>query len=133
MKTIKVTEDKMQQALIAWAKLHPVCSKYLFHIPNGGKKEIKVNVDRYGRVNKYCPSGVKLAAMGVKPGIPDLLLAYPCNGFHGLFIELKVGKNKNRPDQESVQHDLTIVDYAVAVVYDDWTKAKEQIERYLGG
>lgn len=127
----KISEDTMQKALMQWAAHHPVCSKYLFHIPNGGKKEVKVRVDQYGRVTKYCPAGRRLAGLGVKPGIPDLLLAYPSNGYHGLFIELKVGKNKLSQHQEAVQGDLQIVDYKVITVWNDWVSAKEQIQAYL--
>jgi hypothetical protein len=37
--------------------------------------------------------------MGVKKGVLDFHLALPCGGFHGLWVELKVGKGKLSPEQ----------------------------------
>lgn len=35
-----------------------------------------------------------LKRMGVKKGVSDFFLAVPCGDYHGLWIELKVGKGK---------------------------------------
>lgn len=70
-----MTEEQEQISLIQQAAYHPICKKYLFAIPNGGKRHIV--------------TATKLKAQGVKAGVPDLLLAYPSGVYHGLFIELK--------------------------------------------
>lgn len=43
--------------------------------------------------------GRLLKRMGVKKGIPDFHLAIPCEGYHGFWMELKVGKGKLLPEQ----------------------------------
>lgn len=43
--------------------------------------------------------GRVLKRMGVKKGIPDFFLAISMHGKHGLWIELKVGKNKATKEQ----------------------------------
>lgn len=37
---------------------------------------------------------------GIKAGVPDIFWAVARGGYHGMFIELKVGRNKPSPDQE---------------------------------
>lgn len=45
--------------------------------------------------------GQMLKRMGVKRGVSDFFLAFPQNGKAGLWIELKVGKNKPSKEQEA--------------------------------
>lgn len=45
--------------------------------------------------------GYLLKRMGVKKGVSDFFLAIPCNGKAGLWIELKVGKNKPSKEQQA--------------------------------
>ncbi len=45
--------------------------------------------------------GRLLKRMGVKKGVCDFFLAYPCNGFHGLWIELKVGQGTLSKEQKA--------------------------------
>jgi hypothetical protein len=58
----------------------------LFAIPNGGLRNIRV--------------AMKLKQEGVRRGIPDIQLAVPNCGYNGLFLELKVGKNKPTTEQK---------------------------------
>ena len=51
----------------------------MFHIPNGGSR------------NKA--EAANLRRQGVKPGVPDIFLPAPRGNYHGLWIEMKVGKN----------------------------------------
>jgi hypothetical protein len=68
---------------------------------------------------------------GVRAGVPDMFLAAPGNGYHGLFIELKAGKSgRVSPAQEEMQKILSAHGYAVAVCR-SLDAAKSKIEEYL--
>lgn len=58
---------------------YPLLS-WIFHCPNGG-----------GRTK--AEAGI-LKAMGVKPGISDFILPFPCGEWNGLAIELKSNSGK---------------------------------------
>lgn len=81
-------EELLQRACIEWVVLHkaryPIL-KWLTHVPNGGKR----------------PKGEagKLKAMGVKKGVPDLMLPRRRLGWFGLAIELKAPGEKPSDDQ----------------------------------
>lgn len=113
-------EEAEQIALFRWAKLeegvYPQL-KYMHHIPNGGQR----NKATAGR----------LKAAGVKAGVPDICLPYPCGGYHGLYIELKHGKNKPTDNQEQWLEFLRNAGYSAAVCY-GCLEAIDVIRRYLG-
>ena len=67
------------------AAAHPEL-KNLFAVPNGGLRSKT--------------EAARLKAAGVKAGVPDIMLAVARCGFHGLFIEMKVGKNKTSAAQD---------------------------------
>ena len=67
---------------------HPDLALLLFAIPNGGQRHLSV--------------AAKLKAEGVLSGVPDLFLALPSGEFHGLWLELKVGKNKLTDTQKKM-------------------------------
>lgn len=74
-----MTEHEAQCVVIQWAAWNQQARpelKNLFAIPNGGHRHIA--------------TAVKLRNEGVRPGVPDLFLAWPKGNFSGLFIELKV-------------------------------------------
>ena len=89
----------------------------LFAIPNGGRRD--------------AATGARLKAEGALAGVPDLLLAWPAGGLHGLFIELKRA-NGGRPSkaQNDVMASLQDAGYAVVVAH-GWKAAAEAIEAYL--
>lgn len=60
-----------------WLKTH--------HSPNGG--------------HRHKVTAMRMKLMGVKPGFPDLVFFQPVDGFCGLVVELKFGKNKTTPAQ----------------------------------
>ena len=71
------SEEMEQRALTAW--LSARFPTVLFYaVPNGGWRS-------------KATAG-KLKATGVKPGVPDLVIAEPRSGHHGLYIELKRAK-----------------------------------------
>jgi hypothetical protein len=69
---------------------------------------------------------------GNKRGVPDVILPFPCNGYSGLFIELKVGKNKPTPDQIKYMSYLNDVGYLAKVAYGS-KEAIGIIEGYIRG
>jgi len=110
------TEAVEQRFLITWAA-HHWFREYLFAIPNGGYR------------NKI--TAVNLKKEGVIPGVPDLFLAYPASGFHGLFVEMKRKKGGHLTDkQERFIDRLTLVGYRVIVAY-GWKEASDAIKHYL--
>lgn len=76
--------------------------------------------------------GRTLKRMGVKRGVADFFLALsdPEDEFHGLWIELKVGKGKLSAEQENFLNRKTMRGYFAAVCW-GWEAAKECILCYL--
>lgn len=120
----------LSQAPKPYAKdllLHPIRSLKLIHaIPNGGAR------GNDSRTNKI--RGSMLRAEGVKKGVPDIFLPFPCRGYHGLYIEMKVAdKTKARisPEQETFIRELTLLGYHCEVCYGA-EHAKQVILWYYG-
>ena len=120
MRLAKKTEHSEQVALFEWARANEARHLQLgllFAIPNGGKRHVV--------------TGKKLKAEGVMSGVPDIFLGVPRNGKHGLFIELKVGKNKPSKNQLWWIHSLRAEGYAVEVCY-GFLETQTAIIDYLG-
>lgn len=87
IQNMKRSETTEQIALFNWAKrtesILPELA-LMYHVPNEGKRS----------------NGGILKAAGLKSGVPDICLPVANNGFHGLYIELKFGKNKATKAQE---------------------------------
>lgn len=118
---IKTSEHDEQKALFQWAKWnegrYPEL-KWLFAIPNGGYRHIA--------------TAVRLKASGVKKGVFDIMLPVARGGYHGLFIEMKVDKNKLTESQAEFQQFLIKQNYKASVCY-SMEEAKDAIMRYLIG
>ncbi len=114
------TESLEQIHLFNWAKQYeddlPEL-KLMFHIPNGGKRNIT--------------TAKRLKAEGVKAGVPDIFLAVARNGYHGLFIEMKVGYNKPTANQRKWLRELDEQGYQTSVCYSK-EEAMEMLIKYLG-
>jgi len=78
-------EDKLQIALVYELRLRLPPDVQFFHTPNGGERAKR--------------EAAKLKAMGVLPGIPDLMFLLPDGTWRG--IELKVGRNTLTPEQHA--------------------------------
>lgn len=115
----RVTEADEQKALMQWAKWqegrYPEL-KLLYHCPNGGTR------------NKL--EAANLKRQGVKAGVPDLFLPVPRSPKHGLFIEMKVGRNKCTDNQKKWIRNLLEQGYEVKVCY-SCEEAIQVIKRYL--
>ena len=112
-------ESGHQEALFEWAAYHMDCMpelEYMHHIPNGGKRDKR--------------TAVALKRQGVKAGVPDICLPVARNGYHGLYIELKAGKNKATKSQEKWQKFLNSQGYYAVICY-GWHEAAKVIEEYL--
>jgi hypothetical protein len=74
--------------------------------------------------------GRKLKKMGVKRGVADFFLAIPLNNKAGLWIELKVGKNKPSKEQLAFAERKIMRHYQFAFIW-GFEAAKEIILSYL--
>lgn len=74
--------------------------------------------------------GRTLKRMGVKKGVADFFLALPLNHKGGLWIELKVGKNKPTKEQIAFAERKILRGYDFAFVW-GFEAAKEIILSYL--
>jgi len=114
-----MSEHDEQVALFKWARVgintYPELLN-MFAIPNGGKRDKAV--------------AGKLKAEGVKAGVPDIFLAVPNHKHHGLFIEMKHGRNKLTDEQKAWKEKLEIENFKHVVCY-SWVKASEEIKKYL--
>lgn len=112
-------EAAEQEKLFRWAAFmvgkHPEL-ELLYHIPNGGSRDVR--------------EAANLKRQGVKSGVPDLCLPVPRGKFHGLYIEMKYGKNKPTEKQRAWLTALKNQGYAVAVCY-SWEQAQTVICKYL--
>lgn len=88
----------------------------IFAIPNGGTR------NRIEAAN--------LKRQGVKAGVPDLCVPVARNGYHGLYIEMKYGRNKTTPDQDKWLVYLNRAGYLAAVCY-GYEEAVKTLNDYL--
>jgi hypothetical protein len=114
------SEHQSQCAVISWWRL--ACNGYglpefaLFAIPNGGARDPV--------------TGALLKAEGVRPGIPDLMLAVKRGDCGGLVIEMKKVGNQTKTAQKEVLAYFNHAGYACDVC---WTAeaAIATIKHYL--
>lgn len=120
MRNVRIdNEAGAQEALFSWIGYqlgrYPEL-KLAYHIPNGGKRDAR--------------TAANLKRQGVKAGVPDIHLPVARGGYHGLYIELKVGKNKQTEKQKEWQRELAKQGYLSVVCY-GWQEAAEQLVNYL--
>ena len=98
-----MTKEAAEQiAYFKWAAYIPEL-RWAFHIPNGGSR------------NKI--EAVNLKRQGVKSGVSDIFIPLARGGYHGLFIELKVGRNKPTDNQLEFINVMKKEGYAASVCY----------------
>ena len=88
----------------------------LYHIPNGGSR------------NQI--EAANLKKQGVRAGVPDLCLPVARGKYHGLYIEMKYGKNNLSEKQKEWLSKLSEQGYATAVCY-GWEAAAKVLEKYI--
>ena len=110
-----MSEDDEQRQLIQWCRTDPRL-QFLFHIPNENTAGIKW--------------GIRNRQLGVKSGVPDLMLPIPAKGYHGLFVEMKTAHGKLSENQKRWLSALKTFGYRTVVAY-GWQDAKNKIVEYL--
>ncbi len=102
------TEEEAQRRVFDWAELAVVrgvrVHDHLFHVPNG-EARAKGTAGR-------------LHAMGVRKGVPDLLMLYPAGPYHGLALEMKRRRGGSvTPEQDERLGCLTVLGYAACLAH----------------
>lgn len=117
-----MNEDTHQILLMTWARKMAIAGRdelnCLIHVPNGG-----------GRSKG---EGAKLKAMGVKPGVSDLMLPVVAGGKAGLWIELKAENGVVSDEQWKWIFEMRKRGYEAMVAF-GWEGAVTAIKAYLGG
>ena len=113
-----MTEKDEQIALFDWASYRPDL-KRMAHIANEGQRSVQHTK--------------MLLRMGMKPGIPDIILPKARGQYHGLFIEMKRRfGGRQTPEQKEWQRDLLEEGYC-CVVCKGCDEAIEIIDWYMKG
>lgn len=110
-----MNEADEQRQLIQYARGKP-WGQFLFHVPNE-------SVGGYGWM-------IRNRQMGMRKGVPDLMLPIPMHGYHGLFIEMKTKTGRLSEHQRRWIEALNKFGY-LAVVAHGWEEAKCSILSYL--
>lgn len=106
------SEDAEQEAVVEYCDLLHIP---IVHIPNEGKRSLSY--------------AARMKRMGLRSGFPDLFVTLARGGYHGLFIEMKYGKNKTTKEQKEWLERLSAEGYACAVCYNA-AEAIKTIENY---
>lgn len=109
------SEADEQSILFEWASYLPEL-EFMYTVPNGG--------------SRHPAEARNLKRQGVKSGVPDVCLPLPKGIYHGLYIEMKVGRNKTSAAQDKWLEHLKEVGYATAVCY-GFEEAQKVILGYI--
>lgn len=93
-------ERQEQIKIFDWLSITPY-RKHVFAIPNEGRRSVTM--------------GALMKKAGLRPGCSDIFVAVARKGYHGLFLELKYGKNTARPSQMAFLVDMALQGYATTV------------------
>lgn len=98
------TESNEQIAAMDWLRAqHPKLVDYTLHIGNERKSTYY--------------AGYIMKRMGVLKGASDLFMAWPCGGYHGLFIEVKSKTGRPTPEQLDFIKRMNEVGYFAKLCY----------------
>lgn len=112
-------ESELQIACVTWFSLqYPKIARLLLHPANGGKR---------GK-----SEGGIFKAMGVRAGVPDLILLYGSSGYHSLGIELKTDKGRQGPNQKEYM-ELMQENHSKYVVVRSIGEFMMEIRKYMEG
>jgi len=89
LQNMKRGETTEQISLFNWAERNAhvlPCLSLMYHVPNEGKRT----------------NGAVLKAMGLKTGVPDVVLPVASHNFHGLYLEMKYGTISRQKHRKSI-------------------------------
>jgi len=118
---MKQNEYQTQVQIFEWAKLM-----------EGKYPELKLLNASLNGVRMTVGQAKKMKRAGMKKGYPDLFLPIPREGFHGLFIELKVKGGRLSKEQRDWLRALNNQGYYACVCY-GFNAATDTIKNYLDG
>lgn len=117
LKPLMPKEEDIQGVFIQYAKMYlRGDADLVFSIPNEAKRSFAVVAH--------------MKKLGLTKGVPDVMVAIPRGGYHGLFIEFKSAKGRVRPEQAALHEKLKNQGYAVKVCRDA-TEAIKLFQDYL--
>lgn len=100
-------------------------SDFMFAVPNGMQL-----AGTAGRRARYMNA---MKNRGLKPGVSDLVIAYPVAPYHGMYVELKLHLNSKISEAQVAWTSLMNAVGYYAVVCPGFNDAVWQIENYLKG
>lgn len=115
----QASEHDHQVALFAWRDTqlarYPDL-EWMFAIPNGAYRDIR--------------TAARSKREGQKAGVWDIFLPVYRKPYHGLWIEMKAGRNK-LSEQQKAFSDAVIAQKFCCLVMRSWEDAAQSIESYL--
>lgn len=99
--------------------------RYLYAVPNGAALAGHATGRASAQANK-------LKKEGMTPGVPDLFLPCARGGYHGLYIEMKYGKNTLSPEQKEFMETVADEGYLAMACWGA-DAAIQLIENYIQG
>lgn len=101
-----MSEHEEQAIFVAWARRnsfqYPELDM-LYAIPNGARMRMS--------------QARKMKEEGLRAGVPDMCLPIARQGYHGLYYEMKFGRNKPSAEQSSFIRRLIVQGYHAVVCY----------------
>ena len=113
---LNATEVEEQIAVVQYCTARHIP---VFHIPNGG--------------SRYVREAARLKQQGVMPGVPDLMIPVPRNGYHGLFVEMKRKKGGRTTTEQYYWRDLLSEQGYKSLICYGADAAIEALDTYVKG
>jgi hypothetical protein len=113
-----MTEHQLQSACVEWfGWKYPKLIGFYFAIPNG-------------MWSKNIHAALKCRREGMIRGVPDTFLMLPKNGYHGFWIEFKIGSNKLTPEQAAFKFNAITSGFNYSSVY-TVEQFEQEVSNYL--
>lgn len=122
----QLEHDTQVQCVEWFGRTYPDYEPFFWATPNGGFRAKR--------------TAIAMKQEGMKAGVPDLQLAYPMHGYHGLFIEMKkssvgkkgqtIGRGKLSDAQRARMEALERVGYKCATCY-SFEEFRKEVTQYL--